>query len=99
LVSCSFNKLLIQLALPLGSNPSLSASLFPFGLNQLTAASNVCRRGNQRSFRRKKGVSHRNGAQCLKVGSSITAMTTKGIDGKSVASMIMIDPAGAQQRP
>jgi hypothetical protein len=39
------------------------------------------------------------GVAALKAGVSVTAMTTTGADGKSVASMIMIDPAGAQPRP
>ncbi len=35
----------------------------------------------------------------LKPGSKVNAMTTTGKDGKSVANMIMIEPAGAQSRP
>ena len=35
----------------------------------------------------------------LKPGSKVNAMTSTGKDGKSVANMIMIEPAGAQPRP
>jgi len=39
------------------------------------------------------------GMAALKPGTSVSAMTTTGADGKSVANMILIDPAGAQPRP